>query len=221
MVDLHRHFSLLALIATAVHGTALLLDTTVDVSPLALVVPGLVPYRPDWTGIGVVVAEMALLVHLSFRFRSASAFRCGAASTGSTYAVFVGGAITASRAAPTAARPGRSRSTAAPSPRWPASPGGGPRPCVALRRPVRVSRGRVRLRRWRPRAETAGRARVSPDGWRRAHAGLDRARRRGHRRRGGVRRRSRCWARPGGRLGRLRPVARPRPRRRLSRPRRP
>lgn len=93
MVDLHRHFSLLALIATAVHGTALLLDTTVDVSPLALLVPGLVPYRPVWTGVGVVVAEMALLVHLSFRFRKRIGVPVWRRIHWLTYAVFLGGAV--------------------------------------------------------------------------------------------------------------------------------
>jgi methionine sulfoxide reductase heme-binding subunit len=78
MVDLHRHLSLLALGATAAHGAFLVADTAVDITPLALVVPGLVPYRPLWTGIGVVAAELALLVHLSFRARKrigASAWR--------------------------------------------------------------------------------------------------------------------------------------------------
>jgi methionine sulfoxide reductase heme-binding subunit len=69
VVDLHRHLSLLALAATAAHGVFLIADTAVDIEPLALVVPGLVPYRPVWTGIGVVAAELALLVHLSFRAR--------------------------------------------------------------------------------------------------------------------------------------------------------
>ena len=70
MVDVHRHLSLLALLATAVHGLGLVLDTTVDISPLALVVPGLSPYRPLWTGLGVAAAEVALVVHLSFRIRA-------------------------------------------------------------------------------------------------------------------------------------------------------
>ena len=93
MVDLHRHFSLLALIAMAVHGTALLFDGTIDVSPLALVVPGLVPYRPLWTGIGVVAAELALLIHLSFRFRARIGVPVWRRLHFLTYAVFVGGAV--------------------------------------------------------------------------------------------------------------------------------
>ncbi len=93
MVNLHRHFSLLALIAIAVHGTALVLDTTVDISPLALVVPGLVPYRPIWTAVGVVAAEAALLVHLSFRFRKRIGVHVWRRIHWLTYAVFVGGAV--------------------------------------------------------------------------------------------------------------------------------
>ena len=93
MVDLHRHFSLLALIAMAVHGTALLFDGTIDVSPLALVVPGLVPYRPVWTGVGVVAAELALLIHLSFRFRKRIGVPMWRRMHFLTYAVFAGGAV--------------------------------------------------------------------------------------------------------------------------------
>ena len=69
VTDVHRFLSLLSLMAVAAHGVALVLDSTVEVSLPALVVPGLVPYRPLWTGIGVVVAELMLLIHLSFRFR--------------------------------------------------------------------------------------------------------------------------------------------------------
>lgn len=93
MVDLHRHFSLLALVAIAVHGTSLLFDGTVDVSPAALVVPGLVPYRPVWTGIGVVAAEIALLVHLSFRFRSRIGVPAWRRIHWLTYAAFAGAAV--------------------------------------------------------------------------------------------------------------------------------
>jgi methionine sulfoxide reductase heme-binding subunit len=93
MVDLHRHFSLLALIAIAVHGTALVLDTKVDISPLALVVPGLVPYETVWTSLGVVAAQMALLVHLSFRFRRRIGVPVWRKIHWLTYAVFVSGAV--------------------------------------------------------------------------------------------------------------------------------
>jgi DMSO/TMAO reductase YedYZ heme-binding membrane subunit len=68
-VALHRLFSLTALGLTAIHGTALLFDSTIDVAPWGLVVPGLIPYRPEWTGAGVLAAEAMALVHVSFSLR--------------------------------------------------------------------------------------------------------------------------------------------------------
>ena len=46
MTDTHRFLAVLGLGAVALHGAALVLDQTVRVSPLALLVPGLVSYRP-------------------------------------------------------------------------------------------------------------------------------------------------------------------------------
>jgi sulfoxide reductase heme-binding subunit YedZ len=68
-VALHRLLSLTALGLTAIHGTALLLDATIDVEWWGLVIPGLIPHRPAWTGAGVVAAEVLALVHISFRLR--------------------------------------------------------------------------------------------------------------------------------------------------------
>jgi DMSO/TMAO reductase YedYZ heme-binding membrane subunit len=93
MVDLHRHLSLCALVATAVHGGALLFDATIDVGPADLVVPGLMEYRPVATGIGVVIAELALLVHVSFRYRSRIGPKNWRRLHWATYAVFLGGAV--------------------------------------------------------------------------------------------------------------------------------
>lgn len=93
MVGLHRHLSLLALLAIAAHGVALVLDNAVYISPLALVVPGLVPYRPLWTGIGVVAAEAALLVHLSFRARRRIGVPAWRRIHFLTYGVFLAGAV--------------------------------------------------------------------------------------------------------------------------------
>lgn len=69
LVDAHQQLSLLSLIAVGVHGLALVADTTVDISWLALVVPGMVPYRPVWTAVGVIAAELMVLVQLTSRFR--------------------------------------------------------------------------------------------------------------------------------------------------------
>lgn len=90
MVDLHRHFSLLALAATGVHGLALVLDTTVEISLAALAVPGLVPYRPAWTALGVVAAWAALVVHLSFSVRKRIGPKNWRRLHWITYAAFLG-----------------------------------------------------------------------------------------------------------------------------------
>jgi sulfoxide reductase heme-binding subunit YedZ len=69
VVDVHRFLTTLALGALAIHAVTLVLDTTVRITPLALLVPGLSPYRPLATGLGVLAAELMGLVVLSFRLR--------------------------------------------------------------------------------------------------------------------------------------------------------
>lgn len=69
VTDTHRFLSLLALGSIAVHGLALVLDKTVRIGLTALLVPGLAGYRPVATGLGVVAAELAALIIVSFRFR--------------------------------------------------------------------------------------------------------------------------------------------------------
>lgn len=69
VADVHRFLAMLGLGAVALHGAALVLDTTVHVSPLALVVPGLVSYRPVWTAAGVLAAELMIVIYASFALR--------------------------------------------------------------------------------------------------------------------------------------------------------
>lgn len=69
VLDLHRFLALLALGATALHGLTLVLDQSITITWLDLLVPGTLPYRPVWTGIGVVAAELMLLVYVSFSQR--------------------------------------------------------------------------------------------------------------------------------------------------------
>lgn len=69
VTDVHRTLALAALGMTGLHGVALVLDSTVAIGPLALVVPGLVPYRPVWTGLGVVSAEVLVVLIGSFSVR--------------------------------------------------------------------------------------------------------------------------------------------------------
>lgn len=67
--NMHRDLSIAALIATAVHGVMLVMDSTIEITWADLVVPGWLPYRPWWTALGVIAAELMLIVSVSFRLR--------------------------------------------------------------------------------------------------------------------------------------------------------
>jgi methionine sulfoxide reductase heme-binding subunit len=67
--DLHKFLSLLGLGAIALHGLVLTLDATVRMPLAALFVPGISPYRPLATGIGVLAAELMLVIYVSFSLR--------------------------------------------------------------------------------------------------------------------------------------------------------
>ena len=108
--DLHRFMSLLSLGAVAFHGLTLALDTSVPMPVAALFVPGLSTYRPLATGIGVVAAELMVLIYVSFSPAGASASGTGGGSTTSRSRCSVPPPFTGSPTAPTA---GRSASTRA------------------------------------------------------------------------------------------------------------
>jgi len=88
VTQVHRALALNAIAAVAAHGVALVLDTTVKVSPVALVIPGLISYRPLATSIGVLAAELTILVYASFSVRKRIGFRAWRALHWVTYAVF-------------------------------------------------------------------------------------------------------------------------------------
>jgi len=88
VTDVHRFVALLGLGAIAIHGSTLVLDETVQISPLALVLPGLVPYRPLWSAFGVLAFELMLLVYTSFSFRRRIGTRTWRRLHWFTYAVF-------------------------------------------------------------------------------------------------------------------------------------
>jgi sulfoxide reductase heme-binding subunit YedZ len=88
VTDLHRFLALLGLCAVALHGVALVLDETVSISPVGLVVPGVVPYRPLWTALGVVAFEVMLLIYVSFSLRRRIGAKAWRRLHWLTYAVF-------------------------------------------------------------------------------------------------------------------------------------
>jgi methionine sulfoxide reductase heme-binding subunit len=69
VTDLHRFLALLGLGAVAVHALVLTLDRTVRMPLAGLLVPGLSPYRPIAVGIGVLAAELMVLIYASFSVR--------------------------------------------------------------------------------------------------------------------------------------------------------
>ncbi len=69
VTDLHRFLSLLGLGVVALHGLVLTLDSTVRMPITGLLVPGLSPYRPLATGIGVLAAELMIVIYASFSLR--------------------------------------------------------------------------------------------------------------------------------------------------------
>ena len=67
--DAHRFLALLALGAVALHGLVLTLDQTIRMPLAGLLVPGQSPYRPLAVGIGVLAAELMILIYTSFSLR--------------------------------------------------------------------------------------------------------------------------------------------------------
>jgi sulfoxide reductase heme-binding subunit YedZ len=88
VADTHRTLAFLALGFTALHGVALVLDSTVRVTPLALVVPGLTGYRPLATAFGVLAAEIMVVVYASFSLRKRIGAKMWRRLHWATYAVF-------------------------------------------------------------------------------------------------------------------------------------
>lgn len=88
IVDVHRFLALLGLGALVLHGTALVLDDAVDIGLGALLVPGASPYRPLATALGVLAAQLMVLIYLSFSQRRRIGAKAWRALHWLTYLVF-------------------------------------------------------------------------------------------------------------------------------------
>ena len=144
VTEIHKTLALTGLGALVLHATSLVLDTTVKVSIPALLVPGLVAYRPVAVAAGVVAAWLLVLITASFWFRKRIGVRCGAGCTGSPMRSSASRPSTASPPAPTPPTLGCTRSTSAPS-------GGRSRDRLARPRPSRPPGGperRTRMSRY-------------------------------------------------------------------------
>lgn len=105
VTDTHRFLSLLALCAVGVHCFALVLDSTVRIRLPALIVPGLAPYRPLWTALGVISAELAALIFISFRLRKRIGARAWRRLHWATFGVFAAATVHGLAAGTDSARP--------------------------------------------------------------------------------------------------------------------
>ena len=88
--QLHRTLALLSLSALGLHGLTLVLDASVDIGLGALLVPGLAPYKPLWTGVGVLAGELMLAVYVSFGLRKRIGIKNWRRLHYTTYAAFAG-----------------------------------------------------------------------------------------------------------------------------------
>jgi len=89
VAELHKTLALTGLGALALHAGALVLDTTVKVTLPALVVPGLVAYRPTAVVVGVVAAWLFVAVTASFWLRRRIGARAWRRLHWLTYGLFV------------------------------------------------------------------------------------------------------------------------------------
>ena len=87
-MEIHRTLSFLGLAAFGTHAVALVLDHAVDIGLSDLFVPGLAPYRPLWTALGVVAGELMLLIIVSFPLRKIFGFKAWRRLHWATYLLF-------------------------------------------------------------------------------------------------------------------------------------
>ena len=88
VTEVHKTLAVTGLGALALHGVALVLDTTVKVTPLALLVPGLVSYRPLPVALGVAGGWLFAAVTVSFWVRKQIGVRSWRRLHWLTYALF-------------------------------------------------------------------------------------------------------------------------------------
>jgi DMSO/TMAO reductase YedYZ heme-binding membrane subunit len=105
VTDVHRFLALVGLGLIGLHAAALVLDSTVRISPAALLVPGLSPYRPVAVAGGVLAAELTALIALSFPLRRRIGMRNWRRLHWATYLAFALGAVHGLAAGTDSSRP--------------------------------------------------------------------------------------------------------------------
>ena len=88
VMDVHRLLALLGLAGLGLHGGALMLDRTVRMPLAGLLLPGSSPYRPVAVALGVVAAELVVVVTASFSVRKLTGQKAWRRLHWVTYAIF-------------------------------------------------------------------------------------------------------------------------------------
>jgi methionine sulfoxide reductase heme-binding subunit len=86
--EVHKTLAVTGLGALVLHGVSLVLDSTVKITPAALLVPGLVHYRPVPVAIGVLAAWLFAAITASFWVRKHIGARFWRRLHWLTYALF-------------------------------------------------------------------------------------------------------------------------------------
>ena len=88
VADIHRFLAMLGLGAVLAARLGARPRQTVHIGIGSLLVPGLAPYRPLWTGLGVLAAELMVVVYASFSLRKRIGARNWRRLHWATYLIF-------------------------------------------------------------------------------------------------------------------------------------
>lgn len=88
-MEWHKVLAMLGLALVALHGLALVMDTYMPISPIDLVVPGGIEYRPLWTAFGVLAMWLMVGVSVTAAMRKHLSARMWKGIHMASYGVFV------------------------------------------------------------------------------------------------------------------------------------
>ncbi len=91
--DVHRFAGVLTGAFIAVHGAALLVDGYLPFTLRDLIIPGLAPYRPLWTALGVISAELLVALAVANHFRARLSYRFWRRTHYLNFAVWAGAVV--------------------------------------------------------------------------------------------------------------------------------
>ena len=85
----HAYLGVLAGVFVALHGLALALDSSMAFTPVELLVPLATTYRPGWTALGIIAAELPAALAVTSRLRRCLPYVLWRRLHGASFAVSV------------------------------------------------------------------------------------------------------------------------------------